>query len=160
MADFDKNRFASKNQEWETPLGLFNPLNEEFHFTRDLACNEINKKVENGFTEKDNALSKDWDGVNWLNPPYNKVKNWVMKAYHDTNKLNSVVVMLIQCRTNTNWWHEFVMNAKEVRFIKGRPKFKGNKHGLPLPLAIVVFAKHSEATKYSQQTFEKEGSLK
>jgi len=27
----------------------------------------------------------------------------------------------------------------EIRFIRGRPKFKGMKHGLPQPLAIVIF---------------------
>jgi hypothetical protein len=36
------------------------------------------------------------------------------------------------------------MNA-EVYFICGRPKFKGCKHGLPQPLALVVFGRfHGE----------------
>ena len=32
------------------------------------------------------------------------------------------------------------MEATEVRFICGRPKFGGAKHGLPQPLALVVFS--------------------
>jgi len=28
LADFDKNRFQSKNQDYETPLSLFNVLAE------------------------------------------------------------------------------------------------------------------------------------
>ena len=52
--------------------------------------------------------------------------------------------MLIPARTNTKWWHDYCMKAKEVRFLKGRPKFKGNIHGLPQPLAIIVFDRSSE----------------
>jgi len=31
----------------------------------------------------------------------------------------------------------------EVRFLRGRPRFKGAKYGLPQPLAIVVFRPNS-----------------
>jgi len=57
--------------------------------------------------------------------------------------------MLIPARTNTVWWHDYCMKAKEIRFIKGRPKFGDAKHGLPQPLAIVIFAKHYGETKFS-----------
>jgi hypothetical protein len=40
------------------------------------------------------------------------------------------------------------MKAVEIRFICGRPKFGGADHGLPLPLAVVVFKKSNEETKY------------
>lgn len=138
MADFDNNRFQSKNQEYATPWELFNKLDEEFNFTLDVCADKDNRKVDTYYTKDDNALIKDWKGVCWMNPPYKDMKQWVIKAYNESLKHDSIVVCLIPARTNTNWWHEYCMKG-EIRFIKGRPKFEGCVHGLPQPLAIVVF---------------------
>jgi DNA N-6-adenine-methyltransferase (Dam). len=46
--------------------------------------------------------------------------------------------MLIPARTNTGWWHDHCMKG-EIRFLRGRPKFNDGKHGLPFPLALVIF---------------------
>ena len=143
MGQFDSNRFRSSNQEWETPDEIFEPLNREFGFTLDVAASNDNHKCQRYFTEKDDALSKPWDSeVCWLNPPYKQTKLWMKKAYEESR--NGVVcVCLIQARTNTNWWHDYCMKG-EVRFIRGRPKFKGCKHGLPQPLAIIIFGKRGD----------------
>jgi len=145
MADFDNNRFKSNNQEYETPENLFKVLNNEFHFTLDVCANNKNYKVSDYFTEEDNALEQDWKGVCWMNPPYKNMKNWVIKAYNESIKNNAIIVCLIPARTNTLWWHEYC-NKGEIRFIKGRPKFKGCKYGLPQPLAVVVFGKNYKNT--------------
>jgi hypothetical protein len=51
-----------------------------------------------------------------------------------------IVVMLLPARTDTRWWHEWVMKG-EVRFIRGRLKFGGAKNSAPFPSVIVVFKK-------------------
>ncbi len=138
MSNFDSNRFRSSNQEWETPDGIFIPLNQEFGFTLDVAASKENHKCRRYFTEKDDALSKSWFGeICWLNPPYRQVKLWIKKAYQESQK-GAIVVCLVQARTNTDWWHDYCMKG-EIRFIRGRPKFKGCKYGLPQPLAMVIF---------------------
>ena len=152
MADFDRNRFQSKKQEYATPLELFRVLDSEFHFTLDVCADETNKKVGTYYSEKENALIQDWLGVCWMNPPYKDLKKWVMKAYQESMKNSSTVVCLLPARTNTMWWHEYCMKG-EVRFIKGRPKFEGCIHGLPQPLAIVVFGNGYEPN-YSNVEFE------
>lgn len=48
-------------------------------------------------------------------------------------------VMLIPSRTDTIAWHEYVMKADEIRFIKGRLKFNNSKNSAPFPSAIVIF---------------------
>ncbi len=73
-----------------------------------------------------------------MNPPYKDMKKWVIKAYEESTKNGCVVVCLIPARTNTKWWHEYCMKG-EIRFIEGRPKFEGCIHGLPQPLALVIF---------------------
>ena len=152
MANFF-GKFNSNKQEWETPLDLFEKLNHEFNFTLDLAADSTNHKCENYFTEQDDALQQSWHGTCWLNPPYGnksyRLEHWIKKAYSETNDSDCTVVMLIPARTNTKWWHDYCMTAAEVRFICGRPKFGDAKHGLPQPLAIVVFRRHHENTKYS-----------
>ena len=52
--------------------------------------------------------------------------------------------MLIPARTDTKYWHNYVMNANEVYFIKGRLKFGGASNGAPFPSAIVVFGGHGQ----------------
>jgi phage N-6-adenine-methyltransferase len=137
MADFDKNRFNSKNQDYSTPMDLFKKLDNEFHFTLDVCADESNKKVDRYFSEEDNALTKDWQGSCWMNPPYKDLKTWVKKAYEESRK-GAVVCCLIPARTNTKWWLDYASKG-EVRFIIGRPKFDGCVHGLPQPLVVVIF---------------------
>ena len=52
------------------------------------------------------------------------------------------MVMLIPARTDTSWWHDYVVNASEIRFLRGRVKFvkPGQKSdAAPFPSAVVVF---------------------
>jgi phage N-6-adenine-methyltransferase len=139
MGNFDKNRFKSTNQEWETPDSIYLPLDNEFHFTLDVAASDINTKCPKYFSEDNDGLSASWwKEVCWMNPPYNQVGKWIKKAYEEYQSHGATVVCLVQSRTNTNWWHDYCMKG-EVRFVRGRPKFKGCVHGLPQPLAIVIF---------------------
>lgn len=149
-------KFESRKQEWTTPQDLFDVLNQEFKFTFDLAADQTNTKCTKFYNEKDDALKQEWKGICWLNPPYGskkyKLENWIKKAASEVNKHDSTVVMLIPARTNTKWWHTYCMTAFEVRFICGRPKFGGATHGLPQPLALIVFKKKGRAaTKFRSQ---------
>ena len=148
MSIFDK-KFDSVRNDWITPDSVFLPLNEEFGFTCDLAAAEDNKKCFSYFGKSDNGLIQEWKGVCWLNPPYgekgSKLVDWIKKAYNSCQEDASLsVVMLIPARTNTKWFRDYCMKAAEIRFIIGRPKFVGCKHGLPQPLMIVVFKKSAK----------------
>ena len=52
---------------------------------------------------------------------------------------NETVVMLIPARTDTKWFHEYIYNKAEVRFVKGRLKFGNSKNSAPFPSMVVVF---------------------
>ena len=136
MAKFN-TKFASSKQGWETPDEIFVPLDKEFNFSLDVCANKSNAKCKKYFTKQHNGLSKKWSGVCWMNPPFREQKKWVEKA-HSESQNGTTIVCLLPARTNTNWWHDYCMKG-EVRFIRGRPKFKGAKYGLPQPLAIVIF---------------------
>lgn len=132
---------VSESVEWGTPQALFDELDAEFGFTLDAAASLHNHKCDNYFTVEDDALSRDWDGVVWLNPPYGRVlRFWIRKAFEESLR-GSTVVCLIPARTDTAWWHDYVMGA-EVRFLRGRVKFvrdDGFSGSAPFGSAVVVF---------------------
>ena len=131
--------YQSKEHTWETPDDIFQELDEEFHFTLDPCADHDNAKCKKYYTLQDNGLAKDWHGeVVFCNPPYgNQIQKWVKKCYWEAKK-GAVCVMLIPSRTDTKWWHEFVMSG-EVRFVRGRIKFKGAKASAPFTSSIIIF---------------------
>jgi len=138
MGNFDKNRFRSTNQCWETPDDLFFKIDALFHFTKDVCASKDNTKCKEFWSGNDSCLDKKWEGTLWMNPPYKNMKLFIKKAYDERE--NAITVCLLPARTNTKWWHEWCMKG-EIYFICGRPKFKGCIYGLPQPLALVVFGR-------------------
>ena len=131
--------YSSKSNEWATPQDFFDKLNAEFHFTLDVAATQENAKCEKYFTVETDGLNQSWIGQTcWMNPPYGReIGKWIEKAYKESIK-GVTVVCLIPARTDTTYWHEFVMKG-EIRFIKGRLKFGSSKLNAPFPSAIVIF---------------------
>ena len=84
----------------------------------------------------------EWHGTVFMNPPYGRqIGFWIKKAW-DSAQQGATVVCLIPCRTDTRWWHDYVMKAKEIRFIRGRLKFtheNGVVNSAPFPSCVVVF---------------------
>ena len=131
--------FSHKSDEWATPQDLYEQLDTEFHFDLD-PCSTDNKKCENHYTKQDDGLSKNWGGRNvFVNPPYSEIAKWTEKCYREGCKDNTVVVLLIPARTDTRYFHNFILNRAEVRFIKGRLKFGDSNNSAPFPSMIVVF---------------------
>lgn len=141
MATFSK-KFASASVEWTTPTELFAKLDVEFGFTLDVAATAENAKCSKYFTKEIDGLLQTWSGVCWMNPPYGRgMSDWLLKAILEARDNGVTTVALIPARTNTGWWHDLCVKFGEIRFVRGRPKFGGSKHGLPQPLAIVIFRK-------------------
>lgn len=134
-----KPLFSSATDDWATPQWLFDALKAEFAFTLDPAASPSNAKCRRFFTRQEDGLAQDWSGETvFLNPPYGRViGDWVQKA-HETSLRGSAVVCLLPARTDTAWWHNFVMRG-EIRFLRGRLRFGTAVHPAPFPSAIVVF---------------------
>ena len=133
--------FSSKTDLWSTPNDFFDKLNDEFHFTLDPCSTHENAKCYKHFTEEENGLLQDWGNeVVFCNPPYGRqIKYWVKKAYEESQKDNTTVVMLIPSRTDTKWFHNYIYGKSEIRFIKGRLKFGDSKNSAPFPSMVVIF---------------------
>lgn len=122
---------TSKRQDWKTPKALYDRLNAIFKFDTD-PC-----PAGKVFDGKD-GLNMPWGKRNFVNPPYGHMLcKWVKKAYEESKK-KKLVVLLIPSRTNTRYWHDYVMKADEIWLVKGRIKFDNVKVA-PFPSAIIVF---------------------
>ena len=132
--------FTRKSDEWSNPDYVFDSLDKEFHFTLDPCATEEIHKCIRYFTIEKNGLEKDWGGeVVFCNPPYSQIKKWVEKGYREGIKDNTIVVMLIPARTDTRWFHNFILHRSEVRFIAGRIKFGEAKYNAPFPCMVVIW---------------------
>lgn len=144
-----KAKMTSISQEYETPDEIFVPLHKEFNFKLDGCASSINCKVDNYYSKQDDCFTKNWDKTTWVNPEFYTVRKFVRKAYEDSEKFNCTIVMLFLVKSNTNWWSDYVMKAKEVRFINQKVQFKGTDQGLRFPACIVVFEPHKGKTQFS-----------
>ena len=132
--------FSRKSDEWATPRELYEELNNEFNFTLDPAATSNNAKCEKYYTIEDDGLEQDWGGQTvFCNPPYSKIKEWVRKAYTESLKPDTTVVLLIPSRTDTSYFHDYILGRAEIRFIRGRLKFEGGKYSAPFPSMIVIY---------------------
>lgn len=142
----NKALFTSNKDDWETPQDFYDRLNAKYHFEWDLAASDDNAKCSCYFTRDDNSLEQDWEGLSgnlFLNPPYGReLKLWVKKAATTGLKDKQNLVMLILSRTDTSYWHDYIFNHAEIKFLRGRLKFEvdGISGGsAPFPSAVVIY---------------------
>lgn len=138
----EKVMFTSGKTDWETPDWLFQRLNREFKFDLDVCADGDNCKLWNYLSEEVDALDCEWLGTCWMNPPYGrKIADWMDCAMGQAIVGHCEVVCLVPARTDTQWWWNTARHG-EVRFLKGRLKFKGAESSAPFPSAIVIFRRY------------------
>ena len=125
----NRGLLTSLRGDWKTPRALYQALDAEFGFDFDPCPAK----------PKANGLACEWGNINFVNSPYGrKIAKWIQKGYEENLK-GKTIVFLLPSRTDTSWWHDFVMKATEIRFIRGRLRFDDQKNSAPFPSAIVIF---------------------
>lgn len=138
-----KGLFSSYSEEWETPQYVFDWIDNQFHFVLDVCATAKNAKCKKYYTKTEDGLKQKWfldseGGACFMNPPYGKkIFRWMCKAKEEGDFVT--VVCLIPARTDTKWFHDYVMRADEVWFIRGRLKFGNSKQSAPFPSCITIF---------------------
>lgn len=136
-----------------TPPELFDPLNERFGFTLDVAALPENAKCPRYFTPDDDGLSKSWLGETvWCNPPYSNIGPWVEKAWFEAATSHGIVMLVPANRCEQGWWQDHVEpfrdrgNGFSVEFLRGRRRFIGpGKDGIgpnerpPFGVALLIW---------------------
>lgn len=133
--------FSSKTDLWATPQDFFDKLNAEFGFTCDPCATAENAKCARFYTAAEDGLKQDWGGqCVFMNPPYGRaIGQWVAKAYAESRKPHTTVVCLLPARTDTRWFHEYILGKAEVRFVRGRLKFGDGANPAPFPSMVVIY---------------------
>lgn len=136
-----KVMYSSKTDNWATPQDFYDKLDNEFHFTLDPCADKNNHKCKKYYTKEDDGLLQDWGGETvFCNPPYGRqISKWVEKCFNESRKDKTIVVMLIPARTDTKYFHQYIYNKAELRFVKGRLKFGDSKANAPFPSMVVIF---------------------
>lgn len=130
----NRGLFSSQNTHWSTPKELYDELDKEFHFNDD-PCP----------LGGSGGLDRRWGTRTFINPPYGKeITKWLEQAWRES-VWGKTVVCLIPSRTDTKWWHDVVMHADEIRFLKGRLRFGNAKNSAPFPSVIVIFRARGES---------------
>ena len=137
----NKGLFTSNTDLWSTPISFYNELNKQFKFTLDPCCTEDNRKCDKYFTKEDDGLSQSWQGETvFMNPPYGReIVKWVKKAYEESLKPDTKIVMLLPARTDTRWFHDYIYHKSKITFVKGRLKFGDGKNPAPFPSMVVEY---------------------
>ena len=132
--------FSRNSDEWATPEKIYAELDAEFHFDLDPCATAENSKCKRYFDKHTNGLLKNWGGCRvFCNPPYSQIGKWVAKCFYESRQDNTLIVMLIPSRTDTKYFHNYIMHRAEIRFIKGRLKFGDLKNPAPFPSMVVIF---------------------
>jgi len=131
--------YSSKSDLWGTPFPFFKKLDEEFNFELDVCAIAENTKCEKYFTPDQDGLQQEWNGICWMNPPYGKtIGAWMKKAY-ESSLVGATVVCLIPARTDTNWFHDWVVDKAEVRYVRQRITFTGGDYQAPFASLVIVY---------------------
>lgn len=132
----------TKKDLWETPDYIFDPLNDFFKFTLDPACTIETAKAQRFYTPLENGLLQSWeDEVVFVNPPYSRgnIDQWMKKCLIES--IHAEIIALIPVSTSSKWFHAYVLNKCEIKFVKGRIKFKGASYTAPFSSMICHYRK-------------------
>ena len=117
------------------------PAKSDVHITPDKVYDVIKEKW--GFTKEEmfdpcpldadfNGLKIRWDRVNYVNPPYTLLSEFVDRAIFETNRDNTTI-MLLPSKTDQGWFHKLIREDYSMIWFKGRLKFKGEKWSATQP---------------------------
>jgi site-specific DNA-methyltransferase (adenine-specific) len=123
----------------QTPPELFDQLNKEFKFNYDpCPLDYYERKKKGDDVSVPDGLTCEWGTRNWLNPPFNEIKKWALKAIEESKK-GKLTVMLVPFRPQAKYWFTFIHPTNpEYRVIKGKVTFPGYKQGFPQCMVIVI----------------------
>lgn len=132
------------SDDWYTPPYIFETLGMEFDLDPAAPPGGVPWiPAKRHYSEADDGLSQPWFGYVWLNPPYSSPGPWVARlAEHGSG------LALIPADTASKWWHDHVVSAWSVCFLRHRVTFirEGNDNvtSARFPSAIAAWGYSDE----------------
>lgn len=112
---------AGETDEWYTPKYIFDALGETFDL--DVACpHEGPRHVPTRDWFSSDALSREWRGFVWMNPPFEHQKGkrlWLSKFFAHGDG-----IALLPDRTSAPWFQEYGPRADALLWVSPKIKFE------------------------------------
>lgn len=131
---FFKQDQVSRDQFAQTPESLMNYL--ESKFTKfDFDPCPVNPTF--------NGLEVEWGSNNYVNPPFNQLKPWLIKSIMEWRK-GKTIVFLMPIRIHTSYFLELIQplienGSVKMYVLKGGVKFKGYSQRAPFGVMYLHF---------------------
>lgn len=122
-------------QHWQTPKNFYKLLHEEFEFDHD-PCPLF------GTQGLDQNIP--WGDTNFCNPPFDNIKPFAQRCRDELINNRKTSVLLVPVRSDTAWFHDYVVDHSTLRFVRGRLSFldqNGNKRShCAFPVMLCIFS--------------------
>lgn len=124
-----RNDYLTSNplldEVWAFVLWKLNDVHN-YTFSLDTCCSQKNIPAKKYYFDGEtDGLTADWEDFNYCNPPFDTSEKWVKKAYEEQQK-GKTSVLLIPARTETKYWHKYILFDGEMpmrrTFVKFLPK--------------------------------------
>jgi len=120
----------SKSDVHLTPDRVYDIILEEWQYRKDQLFDPC---PENPTFD---GLEIEWKDVNYVNPPYSLLKEFVNKAIGYADK--KTTILLLPSKTDQEWFHNLKPWWNQIVWIRKRLKFKNHKFHATQPHFLVL----------------------
>jgi len=104
--------------EWYSPAFIFNTLNVRFDLDVCHPARPTNVPCDKYFTKEDDALSQDWHGFVWMNPPYSNPRPFIEKWLDHGDGLALLPM------AKSKWFNELMESEAKFVLMPSNMKFE------------------------------------
>ena len=124
----------SKSDVHETPDVVWDMIAAKWGYLKE----EMFDPCPVGFTQ--DGLTLIWTKLNYVNPPYTLLKDFVAEAMYQARMYDHKTIMLLPSKTDQQWFHDIIDGKYKIKWIRKRLKFKGAKWSATQPHFLVMIA--------------------
>lgn len=109
------------SDDWYTPPEIFDALGLTFDLDPCSPGAGHWVPARRIYTKADNGLTKPWEGLVWMNPPFGGRHGhvpWLEKFLTHGNGIG-----LVRAYTSADWFHDWAIRAETMLFPRGKTKF-------------------------------------
>lgn len=119
----------SKSDVHVTPDRVFETIEEHWGYKKEEMFDPC--PVNPSF----DGLQIKWKDINFVNPPYTRLKEFVYKAILEAN-VGKKTIVLLPSKTDQAWFHR--IKKLPIVWFEKRLKFKNNQWSAPQPHFLVM----------------------